>query len=87
MRSSDFRKQMERSASAWFATRELMVRANAPYILHSRDAWADNLILPQLASNWSWGSATAAALRSTRPSSTTSLSRADGPCSVTSFRP
>ena len=49
MRFSDYRRQMERSASAWFAQRELMVRPNAPYILQRKDAWRDNLILPQLA--------------------------------------
>ena len=49
MRFSDFRKHMERSATQWFAQRELMVRPKARYILESRDSWPDNLILPELA--------------------------------------
>ncbi len=49
MRFSDYRSHMERAAADWFARRELMVRAKTPYILDTRDAWPDNLILPQLA--------------------------------------
>lgn len=48
-RFRDYRRRLEACAATWFAERDLPVSPRAAYRLADRAAWADNLVLPELA--------------------------------------
>jgi hypothetical protein len=49
IRFADYRRRMERAASAHFAERGARVSPKASYILESLDVWHENLVRPELA--------------------------------------